>query len=622
MSESRCFFDIQIKNIDAGRIVFELFTDICPKTCENFRSLCTGEKGIGKISQKPLYYKGIIFHRVVKNFMIQSGDFVNSNGSGGESIYGKTFEDENFTLKHDKPFLLSMANRGKDTNSSQFFITTAPAPHLDGIHTVFGRVVSGSDIVKEIENLPVDRNSRPMDEAKVKACGELVKQVKEKKDKKKKKKAAKSESSSSASESESSSQSEQERQKKKKKKKHKKKSKKTSKKRDNNESSVEEGELKSDTEGLNPMVTVTKIDPSEIPEVSNKFLLREERPRERKDDDGKNGHDRRDGDRERRFGWSKKNLPQSRSGRVIKGRGNFRYRTPVRSRSRSITPEHWKAATRNTIKMSDYERMEEEKKVKEEEMRRRAEERKRRHEAIARGDGKKPFFEVNQEITAAAAAIVAVPEISKELEKQTINDELDYEADEIVDEEIDKKKLDLANKRERDEKSRATSKRSRSRSRDFDKRSRWQDKRDYRDRRSNDSRGYNRFDRYGRRDERERNSRRSRSRSSRNRRRSHDRDSRRRRSSSHRKSAADEKRSKHDEREEKSPKIIDPNEKEISELQRKVLEAKRVLEIMVKEKEEELQRKEKKRKRSRSRSSSSERKQRKSKRHSDSDSAD
>ncbi|KAJ6633469.1 41 kDa peptidyl-prolyl cis-trans isomerase, partial [Pseudolycoriella hygida] len=127
----RCFFDINLGGLPAGRVVFELYPDITPKTAENFRALCTGEMGIGKTTEKPLHYKGVVFHRVVKNFMIQSGDFSANNGTGGESIYGGTFDDENFQLKHDKPFLLSMANRGKGTNGSQFFITTQPASHLD-----------------------------------------------------------------------------------------------------------------------------------------------------------------------------------------------------------------------------------------------------------------------------------------------------------------------------------------------------------------------------------------------------------------------------------------------------------------------------------------------------------
>jgi peptidyl-prolyl isomerase G (cyclophilin G) len=256
--------------------------------------------------------------------------------------------------------------------------------------------------------------------------------------------------------------------------------------------------LKSDTEGINPMVSVTKIDPKEIPEVNNKFLMRGERPpRERNDDEeDKNGHERKRGsrERERNFGWSKRSVPNSRSGRVIKGRGNFRYRTPIRSRSRSFTPEHWKAAQRNLIKMSDYEKREEDKKMKEDEIKRRAEERKRRHEAIAKSDGKKSFFELSQEVTVASV------EISKEPEKAN-NDELDYEADETVEEVIELKK-DEAIRRDRDEKARSDKARvrSRSRSRDFERN---RERRDFRDKRNDERHRNDRNDRFGRRDDRE-----------------------------------------------------------------------------------------------------------------------
>ncbi|CAH3134174.1 unnamed protein product [Porites lobata] len=128
----RCFFDVQINGSPAGRIIFELFADICPKTSDNFRALCTGEKGLSRTSGKPLHYKGSGFHRVIKDFMIQGGDFTKGNGTGGESIYGGTFNDEGFQLKHETAMLLSMANKGPNTNGSQFFITTQPAPHLDG----------------------------------------------------------------------------------------------------------------------------------------------------------------------------------------------------------------------------------------------------------------------------------------------------------------------------------------------------------------------------------------------------------------------------------------------------------------------------------------------------------
>merc|ERR1712117_655760 len=176
----RVFFDIQVGNVPLGRITFELFTDLAPKTAENFRALCTGEKGIGKTTEKPLHYLGSCFHRVVKDFMIQGGDFVNHNGTGGESIYGSTFDDEEFKLKHDRPFLLSMANRGKNTNGSQFFITTAPASHLDGCHVIFGQVVAGKAVVKEMELVDTDKKDRPLQDIKIVNSGELVLKKKKK----------------------------------------------------------------------------------------------------------------------------------------------------------------------------------------------------------------------------------------------------------------------------------------------------------------------------------------------------------------------------------------------------------------------------------------------------------
>ncbi|CAL9737718.1 peptidyl-prolyl cis-trans isomerase Cpr6p [Monosporozyma servazzii] len=170
------YFDISIAGKPKGRIAFQLYNDVVPKTAQNFYELCEGNHGMAKSNPDiPLSYKGSIFHRVIKDFMCQFGDFTNGNGTGGESIFGTDkFEDENFTLKHDKPFLLSMANAGPNTNGSQAFITCVPTPHLDGKHVVFGEVIQGKRIVRLIENLQVDQDSNlPFHEVKIEDCGVL-----------------------------------------------------------------------------------------------------------------------------------------------------------------------------------------------------------------------------------------------------------------------------------------------------------------------------------------------------------------------------------------------------------------------------------------------------------------
>ena len=150
MDDPIVFLDIDVGARPVGRIEIALSSNVAPRTCENFRALCTGERASAR-TREPLHFKESSFHRVIPGFMAQGGDFTRHNGTGGESIYGEKFKDENFELKHDAPGVLSMANSGPNTNGSQFFILFEPAPHLDGKHVVFGRVVHGLEVLEEIQ---------------------------------------------------------------------------------------------------------------------------------------------------------------------------------------------------------------------------------------------------------------------------------------------------------------------------------------------------------------------------------------------------------------------------------------------------------------------------------------
>ncbi|XP_020568300.1 NK-tumor recognition protein isoform X2 [Oryzias latipes] len=367
----QCYFDVELNRDPVGRIVFQLYSDICPKTSKNFLCLCTGERGSGKVTGKKLCYKGSTFHRVVKNFMIQGGDFTEGTGRGGESIYGGYFKDENFILKHDRAFLLSMANRGKDTNGSQFFITTKTAPHLDGVHVVFGLVISGFEIIKKIEGLKTDSASRPYADVRVVDCGQLI--TKSANDVLEDMRTRGSTSphsslnsdngSSNFSSEESESPTEQKRKRQKlrrpgKSKPPKKKKREAKKAKSLNKDILKKRPVEQETVPGEPEEEKESggkrekpvVRPEEIPPVpENRFLLRRDMPSQQV---------KTEIVEKKETTVSAEQKPAvSKSGRTIRGRGTIRYHTPTRSKSRSAsveehgsseTPPHWKEEMKRT----------------------------------------------------------------------------------------------------------------------------------------------------------------------------------------------------------------------------------------------------------------------------------
>ncbi|BGP20627.1 hypothetical protein JCM10213v2_008790 [Rhodosporidiobolus nylandii] len=169
--------DFQAEGQAVGRVIYELFANEVPKTAENFRALCTGAKGVSETSGIPLWYKGSPMHRIIAGFMVQGGDFTLRNGKGGESIYGSTFEDESLKREIDSEGLLCMANKGKNTNGSQFFVSLRPCPHLKGKHVVFGRVVKGYEVIQALSKLPTDAKDHPLQLVLISHCGELERRV-------------------------------------------------------------------------------------------------------------------------------------------------------------------------------------------------------------------------------------------------------------------------------------------------------------------------------------------------------------------------------------------------------------------------------------------------------------
>merc|ERR550525_1426441 len=173
------YLEVEISGVNIGRMIFKLYNDIVPKTAENFRCLCNGERGTGLITKMPLHFKGAKFHRIIPGFMAQGGDFELGDGRGGESIFGGKFADENpgLALRHTKRGLLSMANSGRDTNGSQFFILFKPAHHLNGKHCVFGEMVEGHATLDAIEGVKTQSDDRPIAPIVIARCGQLERRV-------------------------------------------------------------------------------------------------------------------------------------------------------------------------------------------------------------------------------------------------------------------------------------------------------------------------------------------------------------------------------------------------------------------------------------------------------------
>lgn len=280
VERERVFLDFQHKKVNLGRVIIELFNDLVPITAKNFKALCTGEAGLAQSTNIPLCFRSSVIHRIIPGFVVQGGDFTLGNGRGGEAIYpGGRFDDEKLDiLKHDRPMLCSMANSGPDTNGSQFFITLASCPHLNGKHQIFGRVLKGSEVVYGFQTLDLS-GEKPVDDLYIINCGQMMK----KKELKKKRQIEASSSSSSDSDSDSSDSDSNSRKKKKKRKKSKKRRKKEKKKakkakKEAQEIKVEGGEGEVE-DGDSSDGHFCSIDRDELPEEPKFFFLDRDRTR-------------------------------------------------------------------------------------------------------------------------------------------------------------------------------------------------------------------------------------------------------------------------------------------------------------------------------------------------------